>query len=270
MPIKQSGWHRKEALQVCRKEFKCFPTEVFWGLQDQFFVHGGYAYYYKPWLAYYLDDDIANVAKETINGVHIRKPAYDQMVEFIGHEIPGMTPKDNLDFLTEMVYKRPEGLPKLVAETPNFFQFEIEGNDLQHLAMDDMNKTTLANILRDIKGDYNSMLTPYFSQSIYYTDSRYYCMDIFSYYYNPNAHFGIFLDPLENSVKYPDAKNNSYFFTLRDITPEERKFVIALGRLHTDYPTDPIIVKHADDNGDRITTHEKHQEWLKNVRKTEY
>lgn len=241
--MKELGWHRKEALQAYRKEFNLIPAEVFWGLQDQFFVHKGHAYYYKPWLAYYLDDDIAQVARETINGVHIRKPAYDQMVEFLGYDVPGMALKATIDFLTEMVYKRPEGLPKLITETSSFFQFELEGKHLQHLAMDDMNKTALDRISRDISGDYNSMLTPYFSQSIYYTDLRYYCMDIFSYYYNPKAQFGILLDP-EKSVKYLDAKNNSYFFTFRDITPEERKFALALGKIHTDHPTDTIIVEY--------------------------
>lgn len=239
-----AGAHRVEARLAFEAEFDVLDSStVEWGLQDQFFVYDGYAYYYKPWLEEYLQEDINMVSTETVNGVHTRKPVYDEIVKFLGYEVPGMTSKSNLDFMKEMISKNPPGLPEFVVETPMFFQFKLDGTHLQNLTIDDIDTNIIDNIKKYVTGDYNPFLTPYFAQSLYRTENRYYCMDVLAYYYNPKAQFGMFMYPTESS-KYPDAKNNSYFFTFKDINEEEQEFVKLLGKLHTDYTDDPITVEY--------------------------
>jgi hypothetical protein len=236
--------HRVEAIRAYEAEFDAFVnSDVQWGLQDQFFVDDGHVYYYKPWLEKYLQEDIEMVKSETVDGVHKRKPIYDQVVNFLGYDVPGMTPQPDLKFVREMILKRPAGLPELLLETPMFFQFKIDGSYLRPLNIDNINQTSLDGIKKDIRGEYNPFLTPYFAQSLYYTETRYYCMDIFAYYYNPKAQFGMLLDP-QKSSKYPNARHNSYFFTFEDASTEEKDFALLMGKLHTDYPSDTIVVEY--------------------------
>ena len=236
--------HRVEAIRAYEAEFNAFVDyEVQWGLQDQFFIDGGYAYYYKPWLEKYLQEDVGVVKLEKVDGIHKRKSIYDQVVDFLGYDVPGMTPQLDLKFVREMILKRPAGLPEFLLETPMFFQFKIDGSYFHSLKIDDINQTSICGIKKDIRGEYNPFLTPYFAQSLYYTETRYYCMDIFAYYYNPKAQFGMLLDP-KNSSKYLNAKHNSYFFTFRDISAEEKNFARLMGKMHTDYSSDTIIIEY--------------------------
>lgn len=249
-----SGAHRAIALRDYKKEFNIEGTpRLDWGLQDQFFVHDGHAYYHKPSLERYVNDDVEVVEGEKINGVHIKKPVYDEIVKFLGYEVPRMTPQPDLDFMREALATKPRGLPEFVGETEYFFKFKLDGVRLRNITIDDFTKRDLDGVYEAVHDDYNPFLTPYFSQSIYHSGTRYYCMDILAYYYNPKAQFGMFLDPTEGinfdvktSKKYKDATQNCYFFPFRELTPEERHYAKLLGKLHTAYPNETIIVEYAD------------------------
>ena len=241
---------RTRAIIAFEAEFDTFvDPNMHWGMHELFFIHEGHAYYYKPRLQEYLDEDCRVVAEEKF----IKKSYAEAIEDYLGHEVPGFMPKSNLDWMRNEVFaKNPPGLPKLVLETPNFFQLKIECDDptnMKHISIDDLDRPTLDKIKQYISGDYNPFLTPYFDSSVYNFDGRYYCMDPFAYYYNPtpNGQIGIFLEPEKEAEKYENAINNSYFFTFQRITPEQREFILTLGKLHTSpplHPNDTIIKEY--------------------------
>jgi hypothetical protein len=252
IPGDEAPW-RTQAILAFEAEFDTFvsPThELKWGMRDMFFLHEGHAYYYKPKLQNELDIDKKCISEEG----DAKRPLLEKIVNYLGYEIEAFSiivPDITLNWMKENVFaKEPSGFPKFELETPNFFVFKIEcenPNNIKHITIDDLDRPTLDKIKKSIGGDYNPFLTPYFDSSLYDFDGRYYCMDPFAYYYNPNPNgqIGIFLHPDYESLKYEDAKINSYFFTFQRITPEQREFISILGKIHTFPPQhlNPTIIK---------------------------
>jgi hypothetical protein len=253
IPGDEAPW-RTKAILAFEAEFDTFvpPTsELKWGMHNMFFKHENYAYYYKPFLQLEIDNDI----KVTTEEGDCRRPWLTEIENYLGYEVQAFTrllPNPSLKWMRETMDKNPPGLPKLVLETPNFFKLELEcdnPDNMKHICIDDLDRPTLDKIKNSIGGDYNPFLTPYFGESLYDFDGRYYCMDPFAYYYNPSpkGQIGIFLHPEYESSKYENALNNSYFFTFQRITPEQRQFILNLGKVHTsppEYPNDTIIKEY--------------------------
>lgn len=246
------GCRRTDTILAFEAEFDTFVEDTMeWGMRDMFFRHENHVYYYKKYLQSFIDEDNEIFKKEGKD----TPQEYNKIVDYLGYEVPSLlpTPIRDLDWIRNEVFaKNPPGLPKFVLETANFFQLEIEcdnPSNVRHVSIDDLDRPTLDKIKKDISGDYNPFLSSYFDSSIYNFDGRYYCMDPFSYNYNPNSNgqIGIFLEPNEESLKYQNSVGNSYFFTFQRITPEQREFILNLGKLHTsppEHPNDTIIKEY--------------------------
>ena len=248
IPGDETLW-RKKAVLAFEAEFDTFvDLNMHWGMHELFFVHEGHAYYYKPTLENsFVDDDF------TEEVIHIIEPFVKSIEDYLGHEIPRYLEKSNLTWIRNEVFaKNPPGLPKFVLETPNFFQLKIEcdnPNNMHHTNIDDLDRPTLDKIKQCISGDYNPFFDQKMGSSIYNFDGRYYCMDPLAYSYNPTpkGQIGIFLQPENESLKYENSTSNSYFFTFQRITPEQREFILNLGKLFTSppqYPNDTIIKEY--------------------------
>jgi hypothetical protein len=238
LPGDDTPW-RKNAVLAFEAEFDTFvDTNMHWGVYDMFFIHENYAYYYKPRLEEYVNnfDEQEILAKTSF---------VEAITDYLGHEASTLIHKKDLNWIRNEVFaKNPPGLPKLVLETPNFFQLKIEcdnPNNMEHINIDDLTRPTLDKIKQYIGGDYNPFLDSKMDLSVYNFDGRYYCMDPFAYNYNPTpqGQIGIFLEPETESLKYENAMNNSYFFTFQRITPQQREFALNLGKLYTSSPQRP-------------------------------
>lgn len=239
IPGDDTPW-RKNTVLAFEAEFDTFvDLNMHWGMYDTFFIHENHAYYYKPRFEEYFNNQFGE------GEIGIKKPFGEAIEDYLGHEVPEFKITKDLNWMRNEVFaKNPPGLPKLVLETPNFFQLKIEcdnPSNVKHISIDDLNRSTLDKIKQCISGDYNPFLNSNFDLSIYNFDGRYYCMDLFAYFYNPtpNGQIGIFLEPEKESLKYENAMNNSYFFTFQRITPQQREFALNLGKLYTSSPQHP-------------------------------
>lgn len=249
IPGDDTPW-RKNAVLAFEAEFDTFvDLNMHWGMYNSFFIHETYAYYYKPALENYFFGD-GHFSEEIISLI---EPFVKSIEDYLGHKVPEFTVKKDLNWVRNEVFaKNPSGLPKLVLETPNFFQLKIECNDptnMHHIDIDDLDRPTLDKIKQYVSGDYNPFLDEKLNSSLYNFDGRYYCMDPFAYSYNPtsNGQIGIFFEPENESEKYENSLNNSYFFTFQRITPEQRQFILNLGKVFTSppqYPNDTIIKEY--------------------------
>jgi hypothetical protein len=246
-----SGCRRSDTILAFEAEFDTFvDASLEWGMHDMFFRHENHVYYYKPQLQDRIDNDI-----EISKNENAPIQTYRKIVDYLNYEVPSLLPANITDLnwiRNEVFAKNPPGLPKFVLETPNFFKLEIEcenPSNTKHIGIDDLDRPTLDKIKKDIGGEYNPFLDSYFESSIYNYDGRYYCMNPFSYKYNPDpkGQIGIFLAPDKESSKYENATINSYFFTFQRITPEQREFILDLGKLHTsplEHPNDTIVKEY--------------------------
>jgi hypothetical protein len=124
-----AGCRRNDTILAFEAEFNSFVSpELYWGAQDQFFAQAGYIYYYKPYLEVQINDRKQIRAEDIASGEMTGH--YNRVAEII-RGFNGYYPLiESLADVRAMIDRAPMGMPKFVAETPHFYQFEDVGTNL--------------------------------------------------------------------------------------------------------------------------------------------
>jgi hypothetical protein len=144
-----AGCRRTDTILVFEAEFDTFvDAAMYWGARDQFFIHNGYMYFYKPLLQAGLDEDEANRKADAKNkdDKNVMKALKKLMPSFD----PDTDTPNTLADIRALIDKKPKCLPMFVAETPHFYQFVSVGTaQLTAADMTKENLTTIKNTYTD-------------------------------------------------------------------------------------------------------------------------
>ena len=124
-----AGCRRNDTILAFEAEFNSFVSpELYWGALDQFFAQAGYIYYYKPYLEELIETRKARRAEDIADGTMTTH--FNNIAEVI-RGFDGYYPLvESLADVRAIIDRAPQGMPRFVAETPHFYQFEDVGTNL--------------------------------------------------------------------------------------------------------------------------------------------
>lgn len=150
---------RDEALLAFEAEFDTWANgNEQWGYQDQFFLHDGCFYFYKPHIELLL--------------THTETPP--EFTQIYSDYDPTLHLR-SIDDIRSFIQKGAKGLPDFICETPQFFQFSSMGASLITSSM--MSRDLLNKIRSTFDGGYT--LRPLTKSPRYYINQdQIYCADL--------------------------------------------------------------------------------------------
>ena len=157
--------HRNDALLAFEAEFDTFVTGTeSWGPDDQYFIHDGYAYYYKPRL-----DEL--IVRETRD---FESEASQTFANYFPEYVRINRPT-SIDAIRTLIQSNPPGLPKVIVETPHFFKLESPGTD--RITADRIDRVMLDRFKNEFVGELAIFsLTEY--KYIFINENRLYWTDL--------------------------------------------------------------------------------------------
>lgn len=221
-----SGCRRTETILALEAEYDTFVSpEMAWGDWDQFCYHNGYIYYYKNFLKINVERDF-NEPED---------PRIESIRTVLRATLGNVPSKLTFEEISNFIITGAPGFPKLVSQTPQFFECEDVG--LDEITIDNLTRETLNKIESTFTGDIHPLLSN-LADVLYIKDNKIYCTDVFAYKECPVGKFGVFITP-SKTEKY--EINKPYFFPFKQLTADEEKIVRDLSDADTEF-TEPLTI----------------------------
>jgi hypothetical protein len=230
--VGQVGCRRTQTIFALEAEFDTFVhPEMFWGYWDQFCQHEGHSYYYKALLDLAVQRDQGTLDEDETNSsllTHI-----NIVNNHLGRNYHSPI---TVDYLKGLFTNPPGGFPKLVLETPQFYQCIDLGQDV--ITIDRLDRDLLNTIKNTFTTDINPLLTD-LSNKLHLVDGKVYCSDYTKFENNPSNKLGVLMIA-KNTEKYTEG--NAYFFPFDVLTTEQQQFVTSLALVELELQGEVVIV----------------------------
>lgn len=228
---------RNDFLLTFEAEFDEFlPIEEEWTKWDKnscFIVHNGSVFYSKSRMKETYEEE-KNITEQSLSDENFKKKVLnkvekqydilnvdDENIEKCDPTILKFgnftTPK-----IEEMFDKNIKSFPKLITETPHFYQ--CGQNIKRKITVDDIDKDVVERIQNHFSDDINPFFCDLEDYIFEDENGKFYCLQPLYYSQNPYFKYGFFFNT-KNSQKYPN--NICIFFSFKKLSSEERNLVIA-------------------------------------------
>ena len=229
----QLGCYRTNVIFAFEAEFDTFVhPDMKWGIHDCAFVHEGHLYFYKERLATELAKDLAQINSDE------EKESSDFVKSYIGYGVSEK--RESLADILTIIRSAPRGMPKLLAETPQFLQFEnpmgeaIFDNPTTQINVSNITRADLIQIKSTFADDYNPLISNMAEGLFRGSNGELYFIDLLSWSWNPSpkGKLGVFMDPYDfQNSPYTDDHN---FYPFELLTLEQQEFVTAFADVACD------------------------------------
>jgi hypothetical protein len=228
----QSGCRRTHTILALEAEYDTFVSpEMFWGYWDQFCQHEGHSYYYKGLIGVSVGRDQDIVAADQTNTALLAH--IETVNNHLGKNYHSAVTEEHVK---NLFTNPPGGFPKLVLETPQFYQCIDLGTNV--ISIDDVDAELLVKIKNTFTDDINPLLTD-LSNKLHLVGDNIYCCDYLSFETNTNAKLGVLMTANETE-KY--TAGNVYFFPFEPLTTEQQIFVTSLAMVQLELQGEVVIV----------------------------
>ena len=216
-----------EVSMAFEAEFDIYQEEeIDWGVWYEYFIHKDFMYCYKPMLENILKSDLENIENDKnnqglkqkfIDFINLAKETLSESYSL--EKIPGV-PFKSLEELKKSVIGKIEGIPNLVSETPQFFQFEKPKGEL--ITPQNLTKETLLSIKKTFKGNINPFFTE-MSECLFDNNGKICCVDLLAFSENEYFKYGIILNTITDDDSFSTKYN--YFFPFEKIELEKENSI---------------------------------------------
>ena len=211
--------YQNEVSMAFEAEFDIYQEEeIDWGVWYEYFTHKDFMYCYKPMLENILKSDLENIENDKtkqdfINFINLTKETLTETHSL--EKIPGASLK-NIEEVKSIVIGKVDGIPNLISETPQFFQFEKPKGEL--ITPQNLTKETLLSIKETFKGNINPFFTE-MSECLFNDNGKICCVDLLAFSENEHFKYGIILNTITDDDVFSTKYN--YFFPFEQIESEK-------------------------------------------------
>jgi hypothetical protein len=228
----QSGCRRTQTILALEAEYDTFVSpEMFWGYWDQFCQHEGHSYYYKGLIGVSAGRDQDIVAADQTNTALLAH--IETVNNHLGKNYHSVVTEE---YVKNLFTNPPGGFPKLILETPQFYQCMDLGTDI--ITVDRLDRALLDTIKNTFTTDINPLLTD-LSNKLHLVDGNVYCSDYTKFEENPSNKLGVLMI-VHESEKY--TVGNACFFPFAPLTAEQQTFVTSLAMVELELQGEVVIV----------------------------
>jgi hypothetical protein len=228
----QLSCRRTNTIRALEAEYDTFvKPEMYWGYWDLFCQHEDHIYFYKEWMKTNIQGDQDTRETDTADSaIQSHITAVNEFLSFDYHA--GTT----LEFVQELFANPPSGFPRMLLNTPQFYQSIDVGTTV--IDIDNLDAEMLLKIKNTFVDDINPLLAN-LTGKLYQVGETIYCPDYLSFETNPLVKLGVLMIATE-TTKY--TSGNSYFFPFAPLTASQVDFVNSLALIESELTGEVVVV----------------------------